>query len=172
MDAPYRKHPRLSEYDYASAGVYFVTVCTQGKKHLLCRIDPPAVGRGLAPAVVRLSKAGLIVKQELFALEQRFENLTVDKYVIMPNHVHVILILDGSAGASPRPTVSDIICAWKSLSSLRCKRNGIKEKLWQTSFHDHIIRDENDYLARWRYIDSNPAKWAEDEYYQTTSRTK
>ena len=58
-----------------------------------------------------------------------------------------------------------MIAAWKSLSTRKCRSAGLIGKLWQTSFHDHIIRDEHDYLTRWQYIDDNPAKWAEDEYY-------
>ena len=69
------------------------------------------------------------------------------------------------AGVNPRPTVSDIVCAWKSLSTRECKQNGLNNKLWQSSFYDHIIRDEQDYFVRWKYIDENAAKWAEDEYF-------
>ncbi len=139
-----------------------MTVCTHGKSKILCSV----VGRGLAPPVPSLTDCGRIVEQQLLDLEKRFKHIKIDKYVIMPNHVHVIFIVDSAAaGASPRPTVSDAICAWKSLSTRQCKMEGINQKLWQTSFYDHIIRDENDYLTRWNYIDTNPAKWAEDDYY-------
>ncbi len=156
-----RKNPRLSNYDYSGKGAYFVTVCTDKRKHILSTV----VGRGLAPAENVLTEYGKIVDNQLLDLEKRFSELKVDKYVIMPNHVHLILFLEKSAGASPRPTVSDIICAWKSLSARQCKQEGLKTKLWQTSFYDHIIRDEQDYFVRWKYIDENPAKWAEDEYF-------
>jgi len=164
-----RKNPRLSGYDYSHAGAYFVTVCVKERRHLLCSIENTTtnpVGRPLAAAVVRLSTWGEIVRQELIALENRFSCLKVDKYVIMPNHVHAILILESEAAeASGRPTIPEIMRAWKSLSSRRCKLNGLNYPLWQTSFYDHIIRDEQDYLTRWKYIDDNPAKWAEDDYY-------
>ncbi|MBR3692092.1 MAG: transposase [Clostridia bacterium] len=157
-----RKHPRLKDSDYAAGGAYFVTVCTHVKAKTLGSV----VGRGLAPAVPRLTDCGRIVEQQLLDLENRFKHIKVDKYVIMPNHVHVIfIVMPAAAGASPRPTVSDVICAWKSLSARRCKTEGKCQKLWQSSFYDHIIRDENDYLTRWNYIDTNPARWAEDEYY-------
>ncbi len=124
------------------------------------------VGRGLAPATVRLSNLGKIIEKQLLDAENRFAYFKIDKYVIMPNHVHIILTLNGkTAGASPRPTVSDIICAWKSLSTRQCRQEGFEGKLWQSSFHDHIIRDENDYLSHWQYIDDNPTRWDEDEYF-------
>ena len=156
-----RKNPRLKNYDYSGKGAYFVTVCTDKRKHILSIV----VGRGLAPAENVLTEYGKIVDNQLLDLEKRFSELKVDKYVIMPNHVHLILFLEKTAGASPRPTVSDIICAWKSLSARQCKQEGLKTKLWQTSFYDHVIRDEQDYFVRWKYIDENPAKWAEDEYF-------
>ena len=156
-----RKNPRLSDYDYSSNGAYFVTVCTHRKSHILGTV----VGRGLAPAETILTEYGRIIENQLLDLENRFKGLRIDKYVIMPNHVHGIFILENAAGVNPRPTVSDIICAWKSLSSHQCKKQGLNAKLWQTSFYDHVIRDEQDYFVRWKYIDENPAKWAEDEYF-------
>lgn len=169
MEIKTRTHPRLKDYDYSSAGAYFVTVCTRERRHILSTVENTAadpVGRPLAAAIVRSSKWGEIVQQELIALENRFSCLRVDKFVIMPNHVHAIFILDNDvAAASGRPTVPEIIRAWKSLSTRHCKLAGFNGTLWQTSFYDHIIRDENDYLTRWNYIDENPARWVDDEYY-------
>ena len=172
MEEKNRVHPRLKNWDYSHAGAYFVTVCSKDKRHIFGRIIRKAentrtpVGRPLAAAAVSLSTWGEIVQQELIDLENRFPSLKVGKYVIMPNHVHVILILENDvAAASGRPTVPDIIRAWKSLSTRRCRQAGLNHSLWQTSFYDHIIRDEQDYLTRWKYIDDNPAKWADDEYY-------
>ena len=82
---PKRKHPRLKEYDYSSDGVYFVTICTQNKRHLLSQI----VGRGLAPAV-ELMDYGKIAEQQLILIQDRFPFVEVDSYVIMPNHIHII----------------------------------------------------------------------------------
>jgi len=163
MEAKNRIHPRLKDWDYSHNGAYFVTVCVDKRRPILSTI----VGRGLAPAIAELNLWGKTVEAELLNIENRFPNIKIDKYVIMPNHVHAILILESEvAGASPRPTVSDAICAWKSLSTRGCRQKGFTgQKLWQTSFYDHITRDENDYLTRWNYIDTNPARWAEDEYY-------
>ena len=87
------------------------------------------------------------------------ENVFVDKYVIMPNHIHLIIVIKGGR-AMHAPTVSNIIGQMKSFVT---KRVGIP--IWQKSFYDHIIRDEADYLRIAEYMENNPAKWAEDKYF-------
>lgn len=157
---PKRKHPRLDHFDYGSVGAYFVTVCVQDRKNVLSRI----VGRGLAPAEnpeIRtvLSKYGKAAKDQLFLLPKRFPCLTIDEYVIMPDHIHAIFILNNeAAGASPRPTVMDIVCAFKSLATRECRKLGFTGKLFQTSFYEHVIRDREDYSEIVKYIRENPAK--------------
>ena len=164
-ELPKRKHTRLSAYDYSSAGAYFVTVCTQNRRCVLSRI----VGRGLAPAEksgIEYTSFGEIAKAQLLLLEERYPYLSIDLYVIMPNHIHIIMILNGkSAGASPRPTITDIICAYKSLTTRECKKNGFDGKLFQTSFYEHIIRGREDYEEIVKYIYENPVRWFYDELY-------
>ncbi|MBQ4574013.1 MAG: hypothetical protein IJA85_02350 [Clostridia bacterium] len=164
-ELPKRKHLRLDNYDYSSAGAYFVTICTQNRQCVLSRI----VGRGLAPAEtteIEHTSFGEIAEKQLFLLEDRYPYLAVDKYVIMPNHIHAIMILSGkAAGASPRPTIMDIVCAYKSLTTRECKKNGYNEKLFQTSFHEHIIRGREDYEEITKYIYENPIRWYYDELY-------
>ena len=183
---PKRKHPRLKGYDYSSNGYYYVTICSKDMKCIFGKIEynenwnpifdeSRNVGRGLAPAVreykdtkITLSPYGIIAEKQLFALEQRYDYVEIDKFVIMPNHIHAIIILDGmSAGASPRPTLPDIMCAYKSLTTRECnKMSNIKgRKIFQESFFDKIIRNEKGYLAVWQYIDENPRKWQNDDYF-------
>ena len=84
----------------------------------------------------------------------------------MPNHIHVILVLEGdAAGASPRPTIIDVICAYKSLTTRECKKVGMTEKLFQTSFYEHVIRGHEDYEEIVKYIYENPMRWYYDELY-------
>ena len=84
----------------------------------------------------------------------------------MPNHIHAIMILHGeTAGASPRPTITDIVCAYKSLATRECKKNGFDGKLFQTSFYEHIIRGQEDYTEIVKYIYENPIRWYYDELY-------
>ena len=164
-ELPKRKHPRLDNYDYSSAGAYFVTICTQNRRCVLSRI----VGRGLAPAettAIEYTSLGEIAEKQLFLLADRYPYLTIDQYVIMPNHIHAILILNGeTAGASPRPTLTDIVCTYKSLTTRECKKNGFREKLFQTSFYEHIIRSREDYEEIVKYIYENPIRWYYDELY-------
>lgn len=98
-------------------------------------------------------------------LEQRYLTLRVDRYVIMPNHIHMILVLEETAGASPRPTVMDIICAYKSLTTRECKKVQPIKKLFQTSFYEHVIRGQEDYHEITEYIANNPKQWELDALY-------
>ena len=95
-----RKPNRLNQYDYSTPGAYFITVCTKNKEKILSN-----VGEGLAPPAPHLSVYGKIAEQQLLNLEKRYPNVILDKYVIMPNHIHMILVLKETAGgASPSPT--------------------------------------------------------------------
>ena len=122
------------------------------------------VGRGLAPAEasgIEYTSFGKIAEQQLLSLED-----PVDQYVIMPNHIHVVLILESeTAGASPRPTITDIVCTYKSLTTRECKKNGFDGKLFQTSFYEHIIRGREDYEEIVKCIYENPICWYYDELY-------
>lgn len=161
-EMPSRKPTRLRGYDYGAVGYYFVTICTYGRKEILSRI----VGQGLAPAESRLTAYGEIVAEELLNLERRYTNIRIDKYVIMPNHIHAIIeITPSAAGASPCPTLSQAVGAFKSIAVRRCRKIFPQENIFQSSFHDHIIRGEEDYRQIWEYVDENPARWEDDCFY-------
>ncbi|MBQ1258384.1 MAG: hypothetical protein IIX93_14060, partial [Clostridia bacterium] len=130
---PKRKHPRLKNFDYSKSGAYFITICTHNKQCLLSQI----VGQGLAPAENRYTTYGEIAKEQLFLLEKRYPSVKIDQYVIMPNHIHAIIVLNDAAGASPRPTITDVICAYKSLTTRECKKIKAIDKVFQTSFYEH-----------------------------------
>jgi REP element-mobilizing transposase RayT len=163
---PKRKYPRLKNFDYSENGYYFVTICTDHNQPILSRI---MVGRGLAPAKSVLSPLGLIVEQQLLALSERFSDIMIDRFVVMPTHLHVVIALNGetAAGATPRPTLSDIICVFKSITTRLCNQhdNIPGRKIWQTSFYDEILRNEAAYLEVLQYIENNPAEWSEDKYF-------
>ncbi len=160
---PKRKPTRLKGYDYSRGGAYFITICTKNKKALFSNIT---VGQGLAPAETHLTKYGEIAKQQILSLENRFSGIKIDSFIIMPNHIHLIISLNSAAGASPCPTVSQIICSFKSLTTRYCQKIGYSDKtLFQTSFHDHIIRGERDYFKIWEYVNLNAEKWEQDCFY-------
>ena len=160
---PNRKPTRLSGYDYSGRGAYFVTLCSQNRRCILSAVvgaDDPGGPR------VRLSPCGEIVEHNLQIMREIYQDIQIDNYVIMPNHVHLLLTLCGRDGAPrsspPTNTLSNFVTALKKFTN---KAYG--ESIWQRSFHDHIIRDQKDYNARWQYIDENPKKWlmGKDEYY-------
>ena len=157
MELPKRKPTRLKEYDYSSNGYYFVTVCTKNKEKLLCEI----VGEGLcALPKIKLTGIGEIVNNAINYINDNYENAYVDKYVIMPNHIHLILEIKTGGDGTPPLQGYDIIGRLKSFTD-----NQYGGKLWQRSFYDHIIRNERDYCEVWNYIDSNPNEWIKDEFY-------
>ena len=158
---PKRKHPRLNDYDYSTTGAYFITICTQSRRCLLSHI----VGRGLAPAEIQYTGYGRIAQEQLLLLEQRYPSLKIDRYVIMPNHIHAILMLEETAGGSRRPTIMDIVCAYKSLTTRQCKKIRPIDKLFQTSFYEHVIRGCEDYKEIAEYIVNNPKQWELDKLY-------
>ena len=133
---PKRKPTRLKNFDYSSKGAYFVTICVRDRMKILSEIVRTdltvtdktisiSVGEGLAPPefTVRLKPCGEIVKEQLHLLETRFSSVTIEDYVIMPDHIHAIIFLHGKAGgASPSPTLDDVVCAFKSLTSRSCKQ--------------------------------------------------
>ncbi len=166
MELPKRKQARLNGYDYSQNGAYFITICTYNKECIFSRI----VGDGTfdAPKVL-LSNTGKIVERELLNIESHYNNIKINKYVIMPNHIHLIIQI--TERINPFPTkkydISNVIGKFKA-SVTRNVGNAFmhsEKPIWQRSFHDHIIRDEKDYLKIWNYIDENPLKWNEDCFY-------
>ena len=145
----YWKRRRLENYNYSDNGLYFVTICCQKKENYFWETDKSKNG------VTELTYAGKITKEAIERISEKYKNARVDNYVVMPNHVHLIIELSDSA-----VNLSTIINQAKGFVS---KQLGYSP--WQRSFHDHIIRGEKDYEIIWNYIESNPSKWDEDKYY-------
>ncbi len=161
MNLPNRKPTRLKNYDYSSEGAYFITICTHQKQKILCDI----VGDGVYDIPqTDLSHYGLIADKYIQKMNSQYNNVFIDKYVVMPNHIHLILVIKNNGmSQAPSPT-NAIIPKFVSLYKRYCNRE-IGRNIWQRSYHDHIIRDERDYLKIWNYIDTNPQKWREDCFY-------
>lgn len=151
----------MEHYDYSTAGAYYITICTYNRRCLLSRI----VGLMPGPTEIQYTAYGKIAAEQLFLLEKRYAFLEIDQYVIMPNHIHAILLLEEAAGASPRPTLNDIVCAYKSLTTRACKMVRPIDKLFQASFYEHVIRGREDYDEIAEYIVNNPKQWALDELH-------
>ena len=158
-ELPIRKQIRLREYDYNSHGAYFITICTKGKAKVLSHISVgTTIGR---PPTVVLTEYGRIVKDAIHNIPVHYPSIHVDNYVIMPNHVHMILFLQVENGrAMLVPTISVVIQQMKGFVS-----KTIGHSIWQSRFYDHVIRNDRDYREIWQYIENKYAKWSEDKYY-------
>ena len=156
MELPKRKSTRLKGYDYGTPGAYFVTICTHNRKCILGNI----VGEGLRalPQNIMMPIGNEIEKSIQF-INKNYTSVHVDKYVIMPNHIHLIVVLNDSGGHG-NPPLQNIIGQLKSYTT-----DKFGNVLWQRSYHDHIIRGEEDYKKIWDYIDTNVIRWKEDCFY-------
>lgn len=151
MNFKTRKPNRLKNYDYSQNGVYFITVCVKNRNPILSYIP---VGANC----VRLSKIGKVVEEEINNISKIYANVTVENYVIMPNHIHLLVFIDRFSGRTQfAPTISRIIKQFKGVITKR-----LSKSIWQKGFYDHIIRDEYDFQIRWQYIEDNPYRWCED----------
>ena len=164
MELPKRKPTRLRDYDYSQNGAYFVTICTKDRKNILSVIN---VGVGvLDDPQNQLSQYGMIADKYINQMNNFYDYINVDKYVIMPNHIHLLLSISnfeiGTSG-TPSPTNSHL-AMFVSTFKRFCNKE-IGKNIWQRSFHDHIIRGEEDYLKIWEYTDNNIQKWENDCFY-------
>ena len=160
MDLPKRKPTRLKNYDYSATGAYFITICTSGRKELLSQIivgdDAHIVPQN------NLTGYGLICEKYINNINIKYENVIVDKYVIMPNHIHLIVFLHGTMWASsPTRSIEQIIRSFKTMVTKE-----IGKSIWQRSYHDRIIRGEKEHQKIWQYIDTNVIKWETDCFYK------
>lgn len=162
---PKRKSTRLKDFDYSTAGAYFITICTENRKPILSDIINP-VGEG--SPLPQLSPYGNVVDKWILEVPNKYPQISVDYYVIMPNHIHLLLSLgndDGRGDPSPTP---DTIMGWlkyQATKDINKLRNSMGEKIFQRSFHDHVIRDREDYEKYAKYICENPINWYFDELY-------
>jgi len=157
-DLPERKQNRLHEYNYSQNGYYFITICTKDREECFGKIiDNKMV----------LNKHGKIIEQNWLEIANHFPFITLDQFVVMPNHVHGILVIENIARdrhACPlRPQyqkLSVVVGSFKSASSKQIHQTGFKHFTWQRSFYDHIIRNEIALQNIHEYINNNPLNWA------------
>jgi REP element-mobilizing transposase RayT len=164
-DIPVRKRNRLKNYDYSQNGVYFITICVKDRMELLCEISVEDSALGVPS--VHFTPYGNIVREHVENIPNAHPNIFLDQYVIMPNHIHLLLrIATQCHGGTPRavsPTTTIVSKTMNALKGLTSKKAGFP--LWQRSYYDHIIRDDNDYHRIAEYIEQNPQRWQEDCFY-------
>ena len=138
---------------------YFITICTKNRKEILGKIN---VGVALLgdPNKINLTKAGNTVKKHINNCNKISDNIFIDEYVRMPNHIHFIIVLKNGTPRSDTPTIPKIINAYKSIVTKE-----IGYPIWQRNYYEHIIRNEKEYYEIKRYIKNNIIKWEADRYY-------
>ena len=164
MERQDRKLPRLQGYDYATPGAYFITICTHKKQCIFGRIVSGQDG----DAYLLYSQIGTVAKQQLLNIESHYSNVKLDNWVIMPNHIHLLIRIEERINPFPtnKCNIPNVVGKYKAAVT-RAVGNAFmhSKKIWQPSFYDHIIRNENDYQSIWQYISGNPSKWLDDCFY-------
>ena len=164
MDLVQRKKIRLSNFDYSSRGAYFITICVTDRHALLWEQGTDITLKDQPP----LNQNGSIVQAGIEQITAHYQHVIVDKYCIMPDHVHMIIFVlpneeqrimqqGGGARASTHVTLSSLIGSMK-----RWVSKEIGYSLWQKSFHDKVLWRKEDYDAVWKYIDENPLHYKDD----------
>ena len=162
------KSLRLKEWNYSNIGWYYVTICTKGNKEYCCEIKE---------GTVILNELGEIAQKFLIEIPDHFNNAGIDEYVIMPNHIHVIIVIknkrrDVACNVSTNTmsiispeagSLSTIIRSYKSAVTNKTRTSLNKQFAWQSKFYDHIIRNEKSLFQIRKYILLNSLKWEIDK---------
>jgi REP element-mobilizing transposase RayT len=182
----HRRSIRLRDYDYSYEGAYYITICAVGRRCLFGQVSPTEseLFSDVDSSTVILNNFGLVTRQCWEAIPAHFADIELDAFVIMPNHLHGIVVLPsdphepvGARHASPlsgpanppdrisRTTIGTIVGSFKSAASKRINElRGTKaEAVWQRNYYERIIRDEKELDSIREYIYYNPMKWASDE---------
>ncbi len=168
-----RKSARLQNYDYSQSGYYFVTICTQNRVNYFGEIDRDRM---------KISHVGQIATDCWWNIPEHFDNAALDEFVVMPNHIHGILVIkqrhammsskqnvvnnDRYSLRRPRnmQLLSKIISQYKSSVTRILRKQSIAHPFrWQNSFYDHVIRNDESLDDIRTYIKNNPLNWALDE---------
>ena len=165
MELPKRKQNRLTEYDYSTPNGYFITICTQNRRNLFWKNVGAIIDR---PENIPLSSLGLLAKQAILDIPKHYAAVTVDHWVVMPNHIHLLLQIhtDADGRSMIAPTISTAVRLMKGAVS---KQAGFS--VWQKGFYDHVVRSHRDYMDIWNYIEGNPGKWEADVLYNASIHT-
>lgn len=166
-ELPKRKPIRLRDYNYSNNGAYFITICVKDKLHLLGKLF---VGDGVLDVPkINLTKVGEIAEKYINSIHKTYNHISIDKYIIMPNHIHFILVVCNEDGTSrtPSPTaratnaaIPFVVSTFKRFTNKECGFS-----VFQRSYHDHIVRNEQEYQKIWQYVESNPLTWEKDCFY-------
>jgi len=158
MDLPKRKSIRYKNFDYSQCGSYFLTICTRNRENLFWDMQKVYqtkqtndLEHKINSEFLPLNYMGKIIEKNLMVWQNTYDNVVIDNFVIMPNHIHLIItIYDGKCGNN-KPVLSRMVAQFKSRVTKE-----IGESIWQKSYFDHIIVNEKDFDNCFDYIESNP----------------
>ena len=157
-DLPDRKNSRLKNYNYNNPGSYFITICTENKEEILSTVR---VGTGVLDRPENeLIEYGKVADKRLKEMSDFYDNISIDKYIILPNHIHIMLTIKSvSNGPSGTPVPTDSLIARFISTFKRFCNKEYGKNIWQRGSYDHIIRNEKDYVETLSYIENNGLKW-------------
>jgi len=168
MELPKRKSTRLKNYNYNAPGIYFITICTQDKKQILSRITKTSNVNEIPDNI--LTNYGTVAEKFLKQMSHFYENIILEKYVIMPNHIHLLIrIIETEKQTHNQSNTTDAANSLVSKFVGTFKRFCNKEfckNIWQSRSNDHVVRSERDYINIWNYIDTNVIRWEKDCFYE------
>ena len=161
VELPKRNPNRIRGVDYSQNGAYFITICTQNRQRILSKIvGIPVPGCPKAPCPELLSY-GKTADKYIRQMDTFYDHLSVDKYVIMPDHIHFLISIHEQVGhpgrGVPTPRTS-VVARFVGTFKRFCNKE-YGQNIWQTRYYDHVIRSQQDYNEIWEYIDNNPRKW-------------
>ena len=154
MEQIKRKTNRIAEYDYSQNGAYFITICTHERRKILSDI----VGDGFPVP----KPCGIIAGEMIRQLPVKYPSVSVDRYVIMPDHIHLLLRIERILGTGdPSPTIGTVLGWYKYQVTKEINQHFGQqgEKIFQRSYYDHVVRHQQDYDEIWEYIENNPRTW-------------
>ncbi len=168
QDLPKRKSTRLPYFDYSQGGAYFLTLCMQDRKKILStveRTEKPVGDDAHGVPRIQLTRIGKIVEKYILSTNN-VKGVSVGDFVIMPNHIHLILFIDedGTPRASSPTRQTSVVS--NCVSTLkRFVNKEVGENIFQRSFYDRVIRNRDEYMEICNYITLNPENWENDELY-------
>jgi putative transposase len=158
-----RKQHRLPFYNYASSGLYFITICTKDRIHHFGTIENDDM---------QLSELGTIAHNCFITIPEKSSFTSVDTFVVMPDHVHGIIAIQNSDETPfllekefklKAHSLSTVVKGYKAVVTMNAKEITQEKKIWQSRFYDRIIRNEKELNTIRKYIDNNPKQWTEDK---------
>ena len=159
MTLHHRKRMRLQGFDYSTPGCYFVTILTHNRSKLFWDFD-------------QLNDLGYIVEEDILSVSEHFNDVKIDNFVVMPDHIHLLVTIGCDAlDNSEEVLLNELLCrnthtklnvivgSLKSGITRKIHKVNPEIKVWHKSYFDHIIKNEKDYNETWDYIDANPIRW-------------